>query len=377
VSYLELFFDLGLIVALSRISSRLGADLGWLNVLESIVLLAAIWWVWTVTAYTTDWYDPELPVVQVIVIGVLFGGLLMAAAVASAYQGANGFGFAGPYVALNVFRGLLLISALRRHELRRRPLRVLIWFAATGVVWIVGAALPAPIRLGLWAIAVASDYSAGLFGYWVPRLGRTTPQELRVVGEHQSERYRQMFVVALGEILLVGAVKLGNGGFGSLKMVGVLLMFTNAVALWRLYLVFVGRHLAAGIEESSNPGRTALIAAYTHLIMVAGVALIATSCELLLSDPLGRSPHPWLAVLVAGPVVFLVGRTVYAAQTFRTLRWRQAVGIAGIPALIPALTVLPVLGAAALVNVVLLLIAFAPAPGPSRKPLPRDARTRW
>ncbi|WP_192579624.1 low temperature requirement protein A [Micromonospora sp. AMSO31t] len=157
ISYLELLFDLGLIVALLRLTDRLTGNLGWNHALETVVLLAAIWWVWTVTAYTTDWYDPKLPIVQLIVLGVLLGGLLMSLAVSSAFEGANGIAFAGAYVGLHLWRGLILITALRGHALQRRPMRVLIWFCLTGVLWLVGAFLPSPIRL---VVAAGGDLVA-------------------------------------------------------------------------------------------------------------------------------------------------------------------------------------------------------------------------
>nr|WP_165947154.1 low temperature requirement protein A [Micromonospora sp. 15K316] len=142
ISYLELLFDLGLIVALTRLSDRLTGNLSWNHALETVVLLAAVWWVWTVTAYTTDWYDPRLPLVQMIVLLVLFGGLLMSLAVSSAFEGPSGVAFAGAYVGLHLCRGLVLVTALRGHALRARPMRVLLWFCLTGVLWVVGAFLP-------------------------------------------------------------------------------------------------------------------------------------------------------------------------------------------------------------------------------------------
>jgi low temperature requirement protein LtrA len=361
VSYLELLFDLGLIVALSRVSQRLVEDLSWYNALQTAVLLGAIWWVWTVTAYTTDWYDPELPVVQVIVLGVLAGGLLMAAAVPGAFENtSNAFAFAGAYIGLHLFRGVILVTALRGHQLRLRPLRVFIWFAITGVVWLVGAALPSGPRLTLWIVALVVDYTVGRFGYRLLGLGSASPEDLRIVGEHVSERYRQMFVVSLGELLLVGGIRISSVEFGSYETVSLVLLLAAAVAFWRLYLVYVGRHLATGIEASPNPGVTALVAAYAHLMMVAGIAATAAGGELLLSQPVGRTSTPAMFVYLGGPLLFLIGRSLYAIQVYRVARWRHLAGIVAILALTPALVRLPPVGVVALVNAVLLLIGFAP-----------------
>ncbi|MBM0225905.1 MULTISPECIES: low temperature requirement protein A [Micromonospora] len=377
ISYLELFFDLGLVVALSRLSQRLTTDLSWFNALETVILLAAVWWVWTVTAYTTDWYDPGQPLVQLIVLGVMFGGLLMSAAVFGAFEDSEGLAFAGAYVGLHLGRGLVLVTALRGRALRLRSLRVAIWFAITGVLWLGGAFLPGPARLALWAVAITLDYLVGLFGYALPRLGRTSTEELRVVGEHLSERYRQMFIVTLGEILLMGAINYGRADFGSARMAGLILLFVNAVALWRIYIVYVAERLAIGIDQSSNPGRVALVAAYAHLIMVAGVVLIAASGDLIITEPTGGTSHAWLAVLVAGPVVFLIGRAVYALQVFRSMLWRLPIGALVLVAAAPLLAQLPPLGVATAMNAALLAIAYIPHAGASRYLSSRNVRTRW
>ncbi|MFI6263078.1 low temperature requirement protein A [Micromonospora sp. NPDC051006] len=377
ISYLELLFDLGLIVALMRLSDRLTGDLGWNHALETVVLLAAIWWVWTVTAYTTDWYDPSLPIVQLIVLGVLFGGLLMSLAISSAFEGVNGIVFAGAYVGLHLCRGFILITALRGHALQRRPMRVLIWFCLTGVLWVVGAFLPSPFRLVLWAVAIATDYAVGLFGYPLPRLGRSGPEELRVGGEHLAERYRQMFIVTLGEIILVGVRLYGDPPFVSLQTGGVILLFALTVTMWRIYIVYVADHLATGIDHANNPGRIGLVAAYAHLVMVAGVVLVAAGGDIVARDPVGETSPTKLAIVVAGPVVFLVGRTVYALVVFRAMLWRLPIGVVALSLAAPMTQALPPIAIAALMTIGMMAIAFLPHWGQPVYRTRWHIRTRW
>ncbi|RKR91375.1 low temperature requirement protein LtrA [Micromonospora pisi] len=377
ISYLELLFDLGLIVALTRLSDRLTGDLGWNHALETMVLLAAIWWVWTVTAYTTDWYDPGMPMVQLIVLGVLFGGLLMSLAISSAFEGVNGIAFAGAYVGLHLTRGLILITALRGHALRMRSTRVLIWFCLTGVLWLTGALLPSAARLVLWAVAITTDFAVGFFGYPLPRLGRSSAEEHRVGGEHLAERYRQMFIVTLGEIILVGVRPYGDPPFVSQRTAGVVLLFLTTVALWRIYIVYVAGNLATGIDRAANPGRIALVAAYAHLVMVAGVVLVAAAGAIVARSPADESSRTELAVMVAGPVVFLVGRAGYALVVFRAMLWRLPIGAVVLSLAGPAMRGLSPLAVAAALTVGMLAIAFIPHYG---EPVYRTRwriRTRW
>jgi low temperature requirement protein LtrA len=84
IAYIELFFDLAFIFALTQLTRSLVQDITMGGALRSLVLLAAVWWVWSVTAWSTDWLDPNQPFVRALLTWVMFGGLLLAAAVPNA-----------------------------------------------------------------------------------------------------------------------------------------------------------------------------------------------------------------------------------------------------------------------------------------------------
>ncbi|MEV4756685.1 low temperature requirement protein A [Micromonospora sp. NPDC049559] len=367
-SFLELYFDLAFIVALTRLSQRIAADVSWGNALRAMVLLAAVWWVFTVTAYTTNWFDPDEPVIQLLVLGVMLGGLLLALTIPTAFEGPNAIVFAGAYVAVHVGRGLLLAWALKGHQLRYRSLRVVVWFGVTGVPLMVGAFLGGTTQLVLWAVALAVDYAVGWFGYPVPGRGRTPPEELRVLGEHLSERFRQMFIVALGEIILVAALAYRSVDFSSPQTVAFVLVFVNTVLMWRIYFVRSGRWLGPGLEHARKSGQLAVLVAHAHLIMIAGAVLTAVGAELAIRHPAAPTPGAWVVGLTAGPAVFLLGRILFAVLTVWMARvrgikvpipWRLLLGLLAILAVAPALSHLPPLGVAAVIDGILLGIASA------------------
>jgi low temperature requirement protein LtrA len=98
-TFLELFFDLVFVLALAQLSRGLAEDLGWSGAFRTLVLLGAMWWVWSSTAWLTDRTDPQRPVIQALVIATMVGSLVMAAAVPEAF-GDTGLIFAGAYVAI-------------------------------------------------------------------------------------------------------------------------------------------------------------------------------------------------------------------------------------------------------------------------------------
>ena len=55
VSYLELFFDLVFVFAITQLSHVLHEDLSWGGLLAETVLFLAVWWAWMYTTWVTNW----------------------------------------------------------------------------------------------------------------------------------------------------------------------------------------------------------------------------------------------------------------------------------------------------------------------------------
>lgn len=328
-SFLELFFDLAFIFALTRLSRALLDDLSFNGAFQALLMLAALWWVWFVTAWSADWFDPRAPLIVILLIWVMFGGLLMAAAVPTVFDGGHAMVFAVAYVAIHLGRAAILIPALRGHPLQVRSLRVAVWFAISGVLWVVGAAV-APAREVLWALALVLEYSLARLRWPFPGLGRSTWPELQVNGRHLSERYQQIFIIALGELILTSGVTYSDSGLDRDSTVAFALAFVTAVALARLYLVPAGGRLGARIEAEGPPGsKLTLLAGYLHLVMVAGVLATSVAMQMTIDDP-RASDSGQLAVGVIGPALALTARILLAAAVDGSRPWARLVGVPAI-----------------------------------------------
>ena len=63
VTYIELFFDLVFVFALTQLSTYLYDNQTPLGALEGIIMVCALWWAWVSTTWVTNWLDPvKLPV---------------------------------------------------------------------------------------------------------------------------------------------------------------------------------------------------------------------------------------------------------------------------------------------------------------------------
>ena len=142
----------------------------------------------------------------------MLGSLLMAAALPEAF-GERALLFAASYVALQVGRNAAAASLLkRRHRLRDVFERLVVWSAASGVLWLAGAALESDQRLLLWIPALALELAAPVAGYWLPGRGRADHDRLGHRGTHFAERCQVFIIIALGESIVVTGATASAGG---------------------------------------------------------------------------------------------------------------------------------------------------------------------
>lgn len=359
-TFLELFFDLVFVFALVELTQGLIEHLSWSGGFQTLVLLLALWWVWSLTAGITDRFGPQRPAIHLMVIATMLGTVVLAAALPEAF-GRQGLVFAGAYVAIHIGRGLFLVLALRGHELHRIGVRVLFWFGVSAVPWIAGALVHGTARGVLWTLAVAVDYTAGRLRYPTPKLGRATTSEWPVVGEHIAERHRQFFIIALGELILIIGFTFTRSGFAADRTAAVVLSFATTVLLWRIYIWRAGELLAAAIAAAPNPVRLSLSASYAHLVMVAGIVVTAAGDELVIAHPLEHTQPAWIAVILGGPALFVAGRARFEYAVFSRVSRNRPIGLLVLAALAPAMLLVPPLMVALAATAVLAGIAVSDA----------------
>src|SRR3954466_10797513 len=160
---LELFYDLVFVFAVTQISHHLVGHLSWEGAGQSALLLLVVWWSWNYTTWVTNELDPESPVVRLLMIALMLGSLLMAAAMPAAFTARAGL-FVGSYLAIQIGRHsfLTFVAAGAGTLERERAGRILAWFCAAGVFYVAGALAEGPTRTALWLVALAIDYAGPL-----------------------------------------------------------------------------------------------------------------------------------------------------------------------------------------------------------------------
>ncbi|WP_433125575.1 low temperature requirement protein A [Micromonospora sp. CA-240977] len=333
-TFLELFFDLVYVFALTRISARAFEDLTDGPAREhveaaitgsgkTLLLLLALWSVWQGTAWTTSRYDPYRVPLQTVVITALVCSMLLGVAIPRAFS-ETGLMFAVAYVIAQVTRPVILSFALGAHPYRRLKVRMAVVYAFSGIFWISGAMLSTNTQVVLWSAALLIEYLAARCGWPVPGLGRSTISKWEIAGEHLAERYQQFFLVALGETILVAGFSYSMGPYESGHVWAFALALATSIMLWRIYVQRAGRILGEAVVKARHPANIGRSAADTHLLMVIGLAATAVGYELIIEHPLERIPGAWLAMVLGGPALFLAGRARLEYEVFGRIspsRW--------------------------------------------------------
>ncbi|GIJ20295.1 low temperature requirement protein A [Micromonospora lutea] len=324
-TFLELFLDLALVFALTRVSVRFIDEvehgLTVMGFLEALLLFLVLWHVWTLINWVTSRYEPDALTIQFVVVGTMFCSLVMGVTLPRAFE-ERALLFVVAYLAAVIVRPVLIATALGRHPRRSVPWRLAAWAAAAGVFWLAGALVP-EMRFGLWVVAISIDMVGYLLGWPVPGLGRAPVSAWRIAGEHMAERYQQIFLIALGETILVIGITYSGEGYGKLAVAAFTVAFLTTALLWRIYFHRAGHLLTEALRMARSPGRLGASTSSTHLVMVLGVVLTGVGYELVIVKPFDRVEPAWLIFIVGGPALFLLGRVRFEYEIFARIARRR------------------------------------------------------
>ncbi|MCU1637692.1 MAG: Low temperature requirement protein LtrA [Microbacteriaceae bacterium] len=334
VTYIELFFDLIFVFALTQLSRFLIENQTPVGALQSGILVLALWWVWIYTTWVTNWLDPSKLPVRAAVIGLALIGLLMSTSIYESY-GDRGLVFAVAYVGLQLGRTVFMVLAVARHddELRRNFVRVLIWLSVAGIFWILGAVLPLEFRLPIWVLALAIEYVSAALGFRVPGMNSSSVSDWEVSGPHIAERSALFVIIALGESFLTTGFAFVEQEASVVGVLGVLSAFVGAVAMWWLYFDHGERAGSRAIALAEKPGRIARLAyTYVHALIIAGVVLTSVADEAVLQHPEEAMTLPVALTIAGGPALYLIGLLLFRWVVARELLVSHlvAVGLLGV-----------------------------------------------
>jgi low temperature requirement protein LtrA len=285
--------------------------------------------VWVYTAWVTNWFNPELTPVRLLLFLMMLGGLVLSTSIPKAFE-ARGLWFALAYAAMQVGRtSFWLLSTPRARVLARtNAFRILVWLSVSAIFWIVGGFLEGQQRLVLWAVALGIEYVSPAVRFWIPKYGASSVTDWYVEGGHMAERCAGFIIIALGESIVVTGATFADLAWTGATVSAFLSSFIGALAMWWIYFHKGAEAGSELISKSSEPGRLARLAyTYLHLPIVAGIILSAVADELVLTHPADHSDLKTVLSSIGGPLVFLIGTILFKLAIRGWLQLSHGVGI--------------------------------------------------
>jgi low temperature requirement protein LtrA len=359
VTYVELFFDLVFVFAVTQLSHSLLEHLTLGGAAQTLFLLLAVWWVWMYTCWFTNWLDPDRPAVRTMMFALMLAGLVLSASIPHAFD-SRGLVFAGAYVFMQLARTFFTLAAMRGRDDRnfRNFRRIVCWLLLSAVFWIAGGLADGYGRAALWIAALAIEYVGPVVGFVVPGLGRSTTADWRVDGAHMAERCALFVIIALGESILVTGATAVSLPATLANACAFAVAFLGSVAMWWIYFNIGAERGSREFAAASDPGRIGrAVYTYFHIPIVAGIVVCAVADELVIAHPDGHVEPAAAVVLLGGPALYLLGNLFFKRASAKNYPLSHLVGLALLAVLAPFYALLPLLALGSATTAVLIVVA--------------------
>ena len=195
------------------------------------------------------------------------------------------------------------------------------------MLWLAGAFADGEARTALWLAALAIDYVAPLVLYWVPGRPKLGEGTWEVETAHFAERFQLFLIIALGETIVIIGATTAELELGTARLAALGLAFLSTAALWWLYFDFVARIAERRLELAAERTRLARDGyTYLHVVIVAGVILSGIGDELVIAHPTDSLPAEEVAVVAAGPALYLLALALFRLRMAGSIAWKRLAG---------------------------------------------------
>ncbi|HEX6663134.1 MAG TPA: low temperature requirement protein A [Gaiellaceae bacterium] len=301
-TWLELFFDLVFVAAVSQLANALTAQPTTGRFFEFIGLFVPVWWAWTGFTFYANRFDTDDLPYRLLTLLAMFGVAVLATTVPGVFEGSTS-AFPLAYVGVRVVL-LALYARARRHvpEARALATTFLVCFGTAVVIWLVSLALPSPWSYVLWGLALVFELGAPILAW------RQIPKA-PIHPRHIPERFGLLTLIVLGESVLAVVVGVSKVSWDAGSAGAAIAGFLTAAALWWIYFDFVSEDTvtAGGIVGG-------LVYTYVQFLVVAGLAALGAGVKLAILAAGGDEHYRGTAwLLSAGLAMTMVGLAVMAA----------------------------------------------------------------
>ena len=288
-TWLELFYDLVFVVAVSQVAHYLNDHLSWSGFIGFVALFIPIWWAWIGATFYANRFDVDDIGHRLLTAMQMLGVAAMAINVHHGLGESSG-GFALSYF---VVRLILVFQYLRaaHHVTSARGLatRYAAGFAIAACFWLASVFVPLPLRFAFWAVGTLIDLTTPL---------TATRLQAKILPnfEHLPERFGLFVIIVLGEAIIAVVNGVAEKEWQPLSAFAAFFGFMIAFCLWWVYFENVNGS-ALRVAGAEGRASTLQVWLFGHLPLVLGIAATGVAVEhIILSEPMAALPaaQRWL-----------------------------------------------------------------------------------
>ena len=353
VSTLELFFDLVFVFTITQLTSVLQTRPTLRGLLQVMLMLAAIWWMYAGYAWLTNTVSADRTSRRLLLLAGMASYLMLALAIPHAFSG-SGTAFGLAYLAI-----VLVHATLFTRSSSEGVVRAILGLApfnlATALLVLVAGVVGGTAEYVLFAAAVAIE--------WIlPRL--TSDSGYEIGPAHFVERHGLVVLIAIGESVV--AVGMGARELPiDLELVAVVVAgLALSVCLWWAYFGGDDERAERALRETPFEQRPRLAVnafGYCHFLILLGIVAVAATVHQATSHAFDELANARAITLAGGVAVYLVGDALFRYSLGIGRGLLRLVCAAAVLATIPLGTA--VAAEAQIVAIVVLLVACFVAEG--------------
>jgi low temperature requirement protein LtrA len=295
-SWLELFFDLVFVLAVSRVAMILAQSTDWYGFAKYAALFVPLWWTWIGFTFYADRFESEESSYRLLMFAAMLGVAALSLSLGSAFTPAGDVAFAICWSFVLLILAALYIRAAVYIPLARTYAFQFAFGLGLTVVILLGSLLTAPpIRYYIWAAALILDLI-------IPFFNRRVTNSIPVDFLHIPERLGLFTIIVLGEAVLATATGLSNVEWNITTISTAALGFGMASCIWWINFEFV--------EDSPVRSRslmTRFIYLYGHFFIVASIVTFGIGVEHSIKDSTEHHLHLSTLTLLGGGSGVMIG----------------------------------------------------------------------
>ena len=278
-STLELFFDLVYVFAITQVVSAIHSDPTGAGLAKAALLLALLWWTWSIYTWTTNWTGTEGTPTRLFLLAAMGGTLFMAMAVPDAFgEGARWFGIS--YFVVRMLAAAFYWVASKEFPSQRAAFYTFfpLSFIAASLVLVGGFASGSWVWV-MWIVSASLDLFSAL------NAGRGT---WAIDAKHFAERNGLFVIIALGESVVGIGLTAAGVERDALHTAAIAVAFIIVAGLWWSYFDKAAPYVEQRFVSLHGKARGRFARdAYSllHYPLVVGIVFFAVAAEDVVAHP--------------------------------------------------------------------------------------------